>query len=121
MVGHRLAMSVDNPFVPSAGAHLSHRSSDPGYCLGCHHRYEVCVTLVVSRQTGFTGYSFSRLLRSAHTKGFLDRESYVAQYIALALFTAGATKSLGNDDLLAAFAAGMLISHHINLSAHPCV
>ncbi len=54
-------------------------------------------------------------------KGFLDRESYVAQYFALALFTVGATNSLGNDDLLAAFAAGMLISHHINLSAHPCV
>jgi sodium/hydrogen antiporter len=47
-------------------------------------------------------------------KGFLDRESYVAQYFALALFTVGATNSLGNDDLLAAFAAGMLTSHHIN-------
>jgi hypothetical protein len=45
-------------------------------------------------------------------KGFLDRESYVAQYIALALFTVGATNSLGNDDLLAAFAAGMLVPHH---------
>jgi sodium/hydrogen antiporter len=45
-------------------------------------------------------------------KGFLDRESYVAQYIALALFTVGATNSLGNDDLLAAFAAGMLVPHY---------
>ncbi len=72
-------------------------------------------------RNGFTGFLFSRLLRFAHMKGFLDRESYVAQYFALALFTVGATNSLGNDDLLAAFAAGMLISHHINLSAHPCV
>ncbi|KAI0276383.1 Sodium/hydrogen exchanger family-domain-containing protein [Russula aff. rugulosa BPL654] len=47
-------------------------------------------------------YLFSRLLRFAHQRGFLDRESYVAQYIALALFTVGATNSLGNDDLLAA-------------------
>jgi sodium/hydrogen exchanger family protein len=114
-VGYVRGLSIH----PSVGAHLSLRSSDPGYCLGHHHRCEVCVTLVVSRQTGFTGYLFSRLLRSAYTKGFLDRESYVAQYIALALFTAGATNSLGNDDLLAAFAAGMLISHHISLSAHP--
>ena len=66
--------------------------------------------LSVLRQNGFTGYSFSRLLRFAHQRGFLDRESYVAQYIALALFTVGATNSLGNDDLLAAFAAGVLIS-----------
>jgi len=56
------------------------------------------------------GYLFSRLLRLANKKGFLDRESYVAQYIALALFTVGATKSLGNDDLLAAFAAGSAVS-----------
>ncbi|KAI9456621.1 Sodium/hydrogen exchanger family-domain-containing protein [Russula earlei] len=56
------------------------------------------------------GYIFSRLLKLAHRKGFLDRESYIAQYVALALFTVGATKSLGNDDLLAAFAAGSAIS-----------
>lgn len=63
------------------------------------------------------GYLFCRLLRFAHQKGFLDRESYVAQYIALALFTVGATNSLGNDDLLAAFAAGSAISWdgHFNL------
>ena len=61
----------------------------------------------VLRQNGFTGHLFSRLLKFAHKRGFLDRESYVAQYIALALFTVGATNSLGNDDLLAAFAAGM--------------
>jgi NhaP-type Na+/H+ or K+/H+ antiporter len=73
------------------------------------------------RQNSFTGYLFSRLLRFAHQRGFLDRESYVAQYIALALFTVGATNSLGNDDLLAAFAAGVLVSHHVILSAHSFV
>jgi hypothetical protein len=54
-------------------------------------------------------------------KGFLDRESYVAQYIALALFTTGATNSLGNDDLLAAFAAGVFVPHRDIFSAHSCV
>jgi NhaP-type Na+/H+ or K+/H+ antiporter len=46
-------------------------------------------------------------MRFAHRKGSLDQESYAAQYIALALFTTGAVNSLGNDDLLAAFAAGI--------------
>ena len=54
-----------------------------------------------------TGVSFSHLLRYAHKKKFIDRESYIAQYISLALFTVGVTNSLGNDDLLAAFAAGV--------------
>jgi NhaP-type Na+/H+ or K+/H+ antiporter len=45
-------------------------------------------------------------MRYAYQKRILDRQSYIAQYIGLALFTAGATNSLGNDDLLAAFAAG---------------
>ena len=48
----------------------------------------------------------------AHKKGFLDRESYIAQYIALALFTAGAANSLGNDDLLSTFAAGVFAPPH---------
>jgi len=65
------------------------------------------------RHNGIAGWLFSRLLRLAHKKGFLDRESYVAQYISLALFTVGATNSLGNDDLLAAFAAGGFVSYHV--------
>ena len=36
----------------------------------------------------------------------MDRESYVAQYIAFALLTMGAANALGMDDLLAAFSAG---------------
>jgi NhaP-type Na+/H+ or K+/H+ antiporter len=69
--------------------------------------------------SGFTGFLFSRLLKFAHRKGFLDRESYVAQYIALALFTVGATNSLGNDDLLAAFAAGAFTYHYCLFSLSP--
>lgn len=38
--------------------------------------------------------------------GFLDRESYVAQYLTLSMFTAGLVSTIGSDDLLAAFAAG---------------
>ena len=53
-----------------------------------------------------TGIVFSRLLKLSQKYGLLDRESYVAQYLALALFTIGITRTLGSDDLLAAFAAG---------------
>lgn len=45
-------------------------------------------------------------MKFASRKGFIDRESYVAQYIALSLMSIGLTGLLGSDDLLAAFAAG---------------
>ena len=88
------------------------RPSDPRDCFGRYHRQEACLCLSTLRLSDSTGFSFSRLLRFAHGRGLLDRESYIAQYIALALFTVGATNSLGNDDLLAAFAAGVLVRHY---------
>ena len=42
----------------------------------------------------------------SHRKGLVDRESYIAQYLSLAVFAPGVAYSLGADDLLAAFAAG---------------
>ncbi|OJT05088.1 hypothetical protein TRAPUB_4153 [Trametes pubescens] len=56
------------------------------------------------------GVAFSHLMKFSHRKGYIDRQSYVAQYLALALFTIGITRTLGSDDLLAAFAAGSAIS-----------
>ena len=64
------------------------------------------------RLSNTAGHLFSLILKFSQKKGFLDRESYIAQYIALALFTVGATNSLGNDDLLAAFAAGLPIVYN---------
>ena len=55
---------------------------------------------------GSVGYGFRRLLNFSRDKGLADRESFVAQYLALAVFTIGVASSLGMDDLLAAFAAG---------------
>ena len=43
-----------------------------------------------------------------YKKGFINNESYVAQFLVLAILTAGIVSTLGSDDLLAAFAAGML-------------
>jgi hypothetical protein len=45
-------------------------------------------------------------MKFSHKRGFIDRESYVAQYLALAIFTTGVVRTIGSDDLLAAFAAG---------------
>lgn len=45
-------------------------------------------------------------MKLSHRKGFIDRESYIAQYLALAIFTTGIASTIGVDDLLAAFAAG---------------
>lgn len=55
----------------------------------------------------FPGMAFSKLMKISQLKGFIDRESYVAQYLALAVFTIGVASTIGSDDLLAAFAAGM--------------
>ena len=55
---------------------------------------------------GSVGYGFRKLLTYSHDKGLADHHSFVVQYLALALFTAGVASALGMDDLLAAFAAG---------------
>lgn len=59
------------------------------------------------------GYVFSCLMKISHRKGFIDRESYIAQYLALTLFTIGVTRTMGSDDLLAAFAAGTLAPQQV--------
>jgi hypothetical protein len=49
---------------------------------------------------------FSHIMKFSQRRGFIDRESYVAQYLALAVFITGIVRTVGSDDLLAAFAAG---------------
>ncbi|KAF8590978.1 hypothetical protein K439DRAFT_1328630 [Ramaria rubella] len=56
------------------------------------------------------GLCFCHVMKYSLKKGFIDRESYVAQYIALTLMSVGITNLLGSDDLLAAFAAGTAVS-----------
>ncbi|KAJ8703233.1 hypothetical protein PTI98_001873 [Pleurotus ostreatus] len=69
--------------------------------------YQVILGTVIG---AVLGLAFSRLMKYTHKKGYIDRESYVAQYLALAIFTIGIVRTLGSDDLLAAFAAGSAIS-----------
>ncbi|KAH7918314.1 hypothetical protein BV22DRAFT_1041837 [Leucogyrophana mollusca] len=69
--------------------------------------YEVILGTVLGAVLGML---FSTLMKLSHRKGFIDRESYVAQYLALSIFTIGVASTIGADDLLAAFAAGCAIS-----------
>lgn len=52
------------------------------------------------------GFGFRYLMKFCERKDLIDRHSYVAQYVSLAMFTIGVTTLLGSDDLLAAFACG---------------
>jgi len=52
------------------------------------------------------GIGFRHLMKFCERKDLIDRQSYVAQYISLALLTVGTTSILGSDDLLASFACG---------------
>ena len=52
------------------------------------------------------GWLFSKLMKYLYKLKWLNEESYVMQYLALAVFTEGLVNTIGSDDLLAAFAAG---------------
>ena len=57
------------------------------------------------------GYMARHAIKLADRKGFIDRESFLVFYFVLALFCAGTGASLGLDDLLVGFAAGVGFSN----------
>ncbi|KAL1741428.1 Sodium/hydrogen exchanger family-domain-containing protein [Schizophyllum fasciatum] len=52
------------------------------------------------------GWGFRHLMKFGERHDMIDRHSYVAQYVSLALLTVGVGTLLGSDDLLASFACG---------------
>ncbi|KAE8224015.1 hypothetical protein CF319_g3026 [Tilletia indica] len=52
------------------------------------------------------GYLARKALRFSERHRLIDRESFVAQYVSLAIASMGVNVLLGSDDLLAAFACG---------------
>ncbi|TRM60584.1 Sodium/hydrogen exchanger family-domain-containing protein [Schizophyllum amplum] len=54
----------------------------------------------------FLGWAFRHLMKFGERRDLIDRHSYVAQYVSLALLTVGVGTLLGSDDLLASFACG---------------
>ncbi|KZM26502.1 Na+/H+ antiporter [Ascochyta rabiei] len=57
------------------------------------------------------GYVARRLIRLAHERDLIDRESFLVFYFVLALWCAGSGSLLGLDDLLVGFACGVGFSN----------
>ncbi|KAF8327891.1 Cation/H+ exchanger [Cantharellus anzutake] len=69
--------------------------------------YQVVLGVAIGMALGFI---FSVLTKFLEKWKYVGRDSYVIQFLSLALFTIGAVTLMGNDDLLAAFAAGCTVS-----------
>ena len=65
--------------------------------------YQVVFGIVIGSALG---YSFSIAMKYMERKQYIGRDSYVIQFVSLAMFTIGVVTLIGSDDLLAAFAAG---------------
>ncbi|THG95138.1 hypothetical protein EW026_g6462 [Hermanssonia centrifuga] len=64
------------------------------------------------------GLAFCHLMKLSDRLGFMDRESFVAQSLALSIFTIGVVSTIGSDDLLAAFAAGCAVAWDGDFKSH---
>lgn len=65
--------------------------------------WEVCLGTAIGAVIGFVA---RKLIRFSESRKLVDRESFVAQYVSLAMASLGINVLLGSDDLLAAFACG---------------
>lgn len=65
--------------------------------------YEVALGIVIGSILGFVA---RKAIKFSEKRGYIDRQSFVAQYISLALLTIGILTLLGSDDLLGAFFCG---------------
>ncbi|WWD18709.1 hypothetical protein CI109_103163 [Kwoniella shandongensis] len=81
--------------------------ASPGHAVGewfyMTWLYEIVLGTIIGALLGF---SARKLMKLAEKKRLIDRQSYVAQYVSLAVLSIGITSLLGSDDLLSAFACG---------------
>ncbi|KAK8858818.1 hypothetical protein IAR55_003048 [Kwoniella newhampshirensis] len=81
--------------------------ASPGHAVGewfyMTWLYEIVLGTIIGALLGFTA---RKLMKLAERKRLIDRQSYVAQYVSLAVLSIGITSLLGSDDLLSAFACG---------------
>ena len=68
-----------------------------------NHTDQVLLGAVIGSMLGF---GFRHLMKFCQRHDLIDRHSYVAQYVSLAILTIGVCTLLGSDDLLAAFFCG---------------
>lgn len=57
------------------------------------------------------GHFFNKVYIFSHKREFMGRASYLAFYLLLAIFSVGLASTLGVDDFLVAFCAGLGFSH----------
>ncbi|MGJ3245730.1 MAG: cation:proton antiporter [Elainellaceae cyanobacterium] len=74
---------------------------------------EVGLAIVLGALMGYVG---GRLLHWAEDRGTIDRQSFLAYTVALALFVLGSTEILGSDSILAVFVAGIAFDNTTNAS-----
>ncbi|KAF8340357.1 Sodium/hydrogen exchanger family-domain-containing protein [Cantharellus anzutake] len=79
-----------------------------GHWLYITWAYEIFLGTILG---ALLGYSARHLMKFCEKHDLIDRQSYVAQYISLALLSNGITSILGSDDLLASFACGTAFAY----------
>ncbi|KAF5318279.1 hypothetical protein D9758_018587, partial [Tetrapyrgos nigripes] len=67
------------------------------------HMHQIVLGVVIG---ALLGIAFRYLMKFCQRYDLIDRHSYVAQYVSLAILTIGVTILLGSDDLLSTFACG---------------
>ena len=72
------------------------RQSGPGRIDTCS-AYEIILGTLLG---GLLGFSVRKVMQFAERRNYIDRQSFVAQYVSLALMSTGGTVLLGSDDLL---------------------
>lgn len=65
--------------------------------------YQIILGIVIGT---ITGIAARKVLKFSKRRSLIDRESMVAMYVSLAIFTTFVTTLAGSDDLLAAFSCG---------------
>ena len=65
--------------------------------------YEILLGIIIGTLLGWTA---RKTMQFSERKKLIDRQSFVAQYVSLAILSIGICTLLGSDDLLAAFACG---------------
>lgn len=65
--------------------------------------YQILLGIIIGAGVGIAA---RKVLKFSKRRSLIDRESMVAMYVSLAIFTTAVTTLAGSDDLLAAFACG---------------
>jgi sodium/hydrogen antiporter len=70
--------------------------------------YDILLSIAIGAAVGFGG---RRMLFYFESRGWVDRPSFLAFYLALAIFCAGVGSIVGTDDILLAFFAGYCLDY----------